>query len=636
MASQKLENLLNLALSAGENERLASMQLNVGFSEESRKWELIVKYNGDLGRLNNELIQIEELIAGYAIVTIPENLIQAFAELDEVEYVEKPKRLYFSTLQGKQASCIPPVTAREPFLTGRDVLIGVIDSGIDYKNSEFINTAGSRIQYLWDQTLTPAAVNARLGQTEGEVQSEFAGRAAAPAGFSTGVEFGKARIDAALNSANPDSLVPSFDTSGHGTAVAAIAAAGGNLQDGRFKGVAPESELIVVKLGSPAPDSFPRTTELMRALTYVVRKAVELGRPVAINLSFGNTYGSHDGTSLVERFLDNIAEIGRTVICVGSGNEGAAGGHVSGNLLQGRGNALGGPVLAGQPTAGQLVPGQFTPGRFPPEQIVGRVELNIGSYQPSVSVQLWKEYVDRFQIALISPAGIRQEIDSLRTGMQTHIMEQTKILLYIGEPSPYSVNQEIYFDFLPLQSYVNAGIWTFELAPISIVSGNYDFYLPSNTVLNAATRFFTPTPDKTLTIPSTAAKVITVGAYDAGYESYADFSGRGYPLQSIAGERVNQGSIKPDIAAPGVAINTVGPDNTLVQVSGTSFAVPFATGSAALLMEWGIVRGNDPYLYGEKVKAYFRRGARPVRGESVYPNERVGYGALCVAESIPI
>lgn len=577
MASQKLENLLNLALSAGENERLVSMQLNVGFSEESRKWELIVKYNGNLGRLNNELIQVEELIAGYAIVTIPENLIQAFAELDEVEYVEKPKRLYFSTLSGKQASCILPVTAREPFLTGRNVLIGVIDSGIDYKNSEFINTAGSRIQYLWDQTLTPAAVDARLLQTEGETPGEFAGRAAAPAGFSTGVEFDKARIDAALNSSNPDSLVPSFDASGHGTAVAAIAAAGGNLQDGRFKGVAPESELIVVKLGSPAPDSFPRTTELMRALTYVVRKAVELGRPVAINLSFGNTYGSHDGTSLVERFLDNIAEIGRSVVCVGSGNEGAAGGHVSGSLLQGREGTFGGTALAGQIATGQLAAGR----------LIRRVELNIGSYQPSVSVQLWKEYVDRFQIALISPAGIRQEIDSLKTGMQTHIMEQTKVLLYIGEPSPYSVNQEIYFDFLPLQSYVNAGIWTFELAPIGTVSGNYDFYLPSNTVLNAATRFFTPTPDKTLTIPSTAAKVITVGAYDAGYESYADFSGRGYPLQSLAGERVNQGSIKPDIAAPGVAINTVGPDNTPVQVSGTSFAAPFATGSAALLMEWG-------------------------------------------------
>jgi len=140
---------------------------------------------------------------------------------------------------------------------------------------------------------------------------------------------------------------------------------------------------------------------------------------------------------------------------------------------------------------------------------------------------------------------------------------------------------------------------------------------------------------KTLTIPSTASKVITVGAYDAVYEAYADFSGRGYPLQSVVGERINQGSIKPDIAAPGVAVNTIGPNNTFVQVSGTSFATPFATGSAALMMEWGIIRDNDPYLYGEKVKAYLRKGARPIRGETVYPNERVGYGALCVEDSLP-
>ena len=587
MENQKLENLLNLSLSVSEAEREKSSQLSTGFLTDSRKWELIVKYNGDLSRLQSELIQVEELIAGYAIVTLPENLIDAFAALDEVEYVEKPKRLYFATLQGKRASCIPEVTVRAPFLTGKGVLVAVIDSGIDYENPEFRNGDGeTRIQYLWDQTLVP---------------SETIGFP--PAGFSEGVEFDKAKIDEALRSNMPETMVPSFDTSKHGTAVAAIAAAGGNLMDGRFEGVAPESELIVVKLGSPLPDSFPRTTQLMRALTYVVKKAVEIGKPVAINLSFGNTYGSHDGTSLLERFLDNVSEIGRTVICVGSGNEGAAGGHISGSFASG--------------------------------QQRKRIELNVGNYQSSFSVQLWKEYVDRLLVALISPSGIREEIDTLRTGMQTITMEQTNILLYIGEPSPYSVNQEIYFDFLPQQTYMNPGIWTFELTPVRAVSGNYDLYLPSNVSLNADTRFFTSTPDKTLTIPSTASKVITVGAYDVSYEAYADFSGRGYPLQSIAGERVNQGSIKPDIAAPGVAINTIAPGGIPVQVSGTSFATPFVTGSAALLMEWGIVRGNDLFLYGEKVKAYLRRGARPLRGEANYPNARSGYGALCVADSLP-
>lgn len=129
MENQKLEALLNLALEVEEAERLKSGQLGVGFLEDTGRWELIVKYNGDIERLQSNVIQVEELIAGYAIVTLPENLIETFTQLEEVEYVEKPKRLYFSTLQGKQASCIFPVTARDPYLSGKGVLIAVIDSG---------------------------------------------------------------------------------------------------------------------------------------------------------------------------------------------------------------------------------------------------------------------------------------------------------------------------------------------------------------------------------------------------------------------------------------------------------------------------------------------------------------------------
>lgn len=603
MANQKLETLLNLALEIEEQQRQKSDQLGVGFSEESNTWELIVKYNGDINRLQSSVIRVEELIAGYAIVTIPESLIDTFTQLDEVEYVEKPKRLYASTFMGKQSSCIFPVTARDPYLTGRGVLIAVIDSGIDYQSPEFMDEQGNtRIQFLWDQTLTPEGVNSLLP----EDNMEFADAAAPPEGFYTGVEFSKYRIDAALKSRVPDRIVPSFDTSGHGTAVAAIAAAGGRLVGGQYMGVAPESELLIIKMGTPAPESFPRTTELMQALTYAVKKAVEIGKPLAINLSFGNTYGSHDGTSLVERFLDNAAEIGRTVVCVGSGNEGAAGGHISGSFGMSEN------------------PGQMR-----------QIELSVGNYQTAFSVQLWKEYVDLFGVVLISPGGVRITVDISQTGGRSVVAEDTEVLIYVGEPSPYSVNQEIYFDLLPLGNYVNQGVWTFQLSPVRTVNGNYDFYLPSSAVLNSDTRFFTPTPVKTLTIPSTASKVITVGAYNAVYEAYADFSGRGYPLMSIPGGRISQRDIKPDIVAPGTDIHTIGPGNTFVQVSGTSFATPFVSGSAALMMEWGIVRGNDPYLYGEKVKAYLRRGAKPIRGEREYPNAKVGYGALCVADSLP-
>lgn len=599
MANQKLEALLGLALSVEEAERQKSGQLGVGFIEETRKWELIVKYNGDIGRLQSDIIGVEELIAGYAIVTVPEELIDTFSQLDEVEYVEKPKRLYFSTLQGKQVSCIFPVTRREPYLTGRGVLVAVIDSGIDYTSPEFMDRDGNtRIRFLWDQTLVPEQVNELLPGRED--LSDWTGTAAPPEGFLTGVEFSEQRINAALKSNTPKQVVPSGDTSGHGTAVAAIAAAGGIFLEGQYQGVAPESQLLVVKMGTPAPDSFPKTTELMRALTYVVKKAVELGMPLTVNLSFGNTYGSHDGTSLVERFLDNVSEIGRTVICVGSGNEGAAAGHVAGSF-------------------GRLsVPGEER-----------KIELSVAGYQRTFNIQIWKEYVDSFQIKLRSPGGAEIVVDMNRPGGQSYIIENTEVLVYVGEPSPYSVNQEIYFDFLPRFRYVDEGIWSILLQPIWTVTGNYDLYLPSSVVLNEGTRFFTPSSAKTLTIPSTASKVITVGAYNAAFEAYADFSGRGYPMRNISAERIIQGTIKPDLVAPGVDIATIGPDGTFVRVSGTSFATPFVTGSVALMMEWGIVRGNDAFLYGEKVKAYLRRGAKPIRGEMEYPNDKVGaYGII--------
>lgn len=589
MDSQKLENLLNLALDSNMEERDKSLELNVGYNEQESTWELIVKYSGDLTRLGSEVIKVEELIAGYAIVTIPQSLIDSFAELEEVEYIEKPKRLFFALAQAKEASCIYGVTQREPFLTGKGTLVAVIDSGIDYARMDFRTREGlSRILYLWDQSLVP---NTENGQS-------------APEGFSIGVEFNNEQINEALRAggeAERFRMLPSIDTSGHGTSVAAIAAGNGLSSDGRYVGVAPECELLVVKLGTPRQDSFPRTTELMRALTYVVNKAVELSRPLSINLSFGNTYGAHDGSSLLERFVDNVSEIGRNVICVGSGNEGAAGGHVSGILTE-----------------------------------AARIELALSAYERTVNVQLWKEYVDDFRITVISPGGEQQSIDTSKPGATSYILEQTKIMVYVGEPSPYSVSQEIYFDFIPVGTYLDNGVWVFRLEPVDVVTGNYYLYLPSSVVLNRGTRFYAPTPEVTFTIPSTSAKVVTVGAYNHVFESYADFSGRGYLLENRQEGWRAGGIVKPDLVAPGVNIAIGNGRGGTQEVTGTSFAAPFVTGSAALMMEWGIVRGNDPYLYGEKVKAYLRKGARPLRGEAVYPNVRVGYGALCLAASLPL
>lgn len=566
MQNQKLENLLNLALSVTPEEREKSGNLRVGYNPEERTWELIVKYSGDLGALSDMGITVEEMVNEYAILTAPESEIDALSELPQIEYIEKPKRLYFAMNQAKAASCINLLQEGNRGLSGRGVLTAVIDSGIDYYHEAFRREDGTtRIWKLWDQTL--------------------------------GVIYTEEEINEALKAgsrAEARQIVPSIDLSGHGTAVAGIAAGSGG-ETNQYRGIAYESNLLVVKLGIPESEGFPRTTELMRAVNFVVREAVLRRMPVAVNLSFGNTYGSHDGTSLLETFLDDISNYGKSVFVVGTGNEGAGAGHSSGLL-----------TMAGSQ----------------------ETELSIGPYQTGISVQLWKSYADSFEIRLVTPSGETIGPISSRLGPQTITFENLSILVYYGKPGPFSVAQEIYFDFVPMENYVEEGIWTFRFTPLQIVEGRYDLWLPSAGVLNRSTRFLVPSPDTTLTIPSTAAKVISVGAYDDAYQAYADFSGRGYT------RRTNQ--VKPDIVAPGVNIITAKSGGGYSAVTGTSFATPMVTGSAALMMQWGIVEGRDPFLYGEKIKAYLIRGARKLPGYSEWPNPLLGWGALCVRESLPL
>lgn len=618
--NEKLEELLRLALETPEEVRQQTEDLNTGFDEETKTWELIVKYHGSLDGLEEMGIQVEYLIAGYAILTVPEALVDEVVAVEEVEYVEKPKRYFYNQVLPREGSCIIELgqpTPSQPMpgqptpgqpsqgqsilgpfndngrtgtagLSGEGIVIAVLDSGIEYRLPEFRRPDGStRIRFLWDQTL-------ELGGTSD----------AAP--FLKGTIFTEAEINEALaldSGMEQFARLPSLDVSGHGTAVAAIAA--GNSSE--YRGVAPEAELIVVKLGVPGEFSFPRTTEIMRAVTFAVQKGVELGRPTVINMSFGNTYGAHDGSSLLERFLDNAAEIGRTVICVGSGNEGSNDGHIEGNLN---------------------------------EQNPAEIELVVADYESSLSVQLWKNYSDEFDVFLRSPGGREVRItERINAGKYTIDLEQTRVLIYLGDPTPYSVTQEIYFEMIPLSgNYIDSGVWTIRLEASpedEAILGNYYFYLPSGAIRNEGTGFLRSTPDVTLTIPSTAAKVITVGAYDPVFESYAEFSGRGYADVDRTIGVVMAGLAKPDLVAPGVDIVVPSSFGGSRVVSGTSFATPIVSGSAALLMEWGIVRGNDPFLYGEKIKAYLRKGARPLRGEAEYPNEKVGWGALCVADSFP-
>lgn len=606
--NQKLEDLLQLALQTPESDRIRTQELNVGFDTDAITWELIVKYHGSLDVLEVLNVQVEYLIAGYAVLTVPEQLVERVAELEQIEYVEKPKRYFYGVEMPSYGSCIAQATLRDPNLSGKGVLVAVLDSGIDYKKQEFRRNDGStRIRYLWDQTLKP------------DESTEPARRP--PEGFLMGVEFDSQQINAALaaqTSQQQFQMLPSVDTSGHGTAVAGIAVG----YSASYQGVASEAELLVVKLGQPQETSFPRTTEIMRGVTYALQKAIALQMPLVINLSFGNTYGAHDGSSLLERFLDNASEIGRTVICVGSGNEGSSGGHLAGSLLEmpDQSGADGVPSRVGSAVARPV-----------------SVELSVGEYEQSLSIQLWKNYCDKYRIYLRSPNNQEVQLpEAINSGKYTLRLEQTEIFVYFGEPAPYAVPEEIYFELLPIErNYINSGVWTIRIEPAQVVTGRYYFYLPSGTVRGSGTAFYRSTPDVTMTIPATAAKVISVGAYDSTYEAYADFSGRGYADANRTIGVVAAGLAKPDIAAPGVGI--LAPDiyGGYNPFTGTSFATPIVAGSCALLMEWGIVRGNDPFLYGEKVKAYLRAGARALRGENYYPNARVGWGGLCVVSSLP-
>lgn len=602
MPDQKLDNLLNLALDATEEEREKSRNLNVGYEKQARKWEIIVKYS-EVGIANEEVsdgmkygvrndrdsveillggpeISVVPLLGGYAIVTLSESILDEYSRRPQIEFIEKPTRLYFEDLFSKEASCITQVQRDEPGnlqLTGRGVLIGIVDSGVDYRHPAFLTADGkSRILRLWDQSIPGNP----------------------PEGYATGTEYTNEEINEALSLSVQEGrrLVPSEDVSGHGTAVLGVAAGSDFSRGSVNRGVAYESDLLVVKMGIPRQDSFPRTTELMQGVDYLVRQAIRMGRPIAINLSFGNNYGSHRGDSLLETYLDSVSGMGKNVICVGMGNNGNDALH----------------------TGGKLSPGE-----------IQEIELGVGAFEPTVNVQLWKNYEDEMEIYLEHPAGERVGPLFETLGAQRWQAGNTELLIYYGKPAPYHVTQEIYVDFLPQDEktpYVDSGVWKIILAARNIKNGEYFLWLPGGKTLNPGTAFYLPRPQGTLTIPATARRVISVGAYDARQNTYADFSGRGcralpYP--------------KPDLAAPGVDIYAPRPGGGYAAFTGTSFSTPFVTGAAALLMEWGIIRRNDPYLYGEKLKAYLRRGAKALQGSEKLPNDLIGWGRLCLESSLP-
>ncbi|MCL2415764.1 MAG: S8 family serine peptidase, partial [Defluviitaleaceae bacterium] len=339
--------------------------------------EMIIKYRGDIMALAEQLdAKIEILNSNYAIMTLPLSYIPLLGDFKEIEYYEPPKDVSLIMTESLYHVCID--TNVTSTLSGNGVIIALLDSGIDYTHPDFRNANGTtRILYLWDMTIPGNP----------------------PDGFNVGSLYDSDDINLALESGNPFEIVPSVDFIGHGTAVAGVCAGNGAYSGGLERGVAPEASIIAVKLGREGGVHSARTIELMRALKFVSDRSYLLYAPMAINISYGTNQGAHDGQSLFESYIDEVASMTRIAICVASGNEGSAGHHFSGNL------ATGGREFV-------------------------RFSVSGGVY--TMYMVFWKDFADDFTFELFSPTGRSSGSVHAYDGRKTVILDNTQIFFDMG------------------------------------------------------------------------------------------------------------------------------------------------------------------------------------------------------------
>ncbi|MDD6212272.1 MAG: S8 family serine peptidase [Clostridiales bacterium] len=593
MTENRVDPNLQLAVTAEQEGIELTGSLSVGFDETKDRWSVILRLAGfDEGMEEWERrgIQTTMLYEGYGIASVPSSQLAWLEQQSELIYVEKPYRIFFN--QEEIVSSREIVLPKREFvpsgekdqirkqetkimsnggdLSGIGVLVAVLDTGIDVQHPDFFRENGtSRVLFFWDQ--------------------EAAGTP--PMGFRRGSEYTAEDI-----TANPD-IGAKFGT-GHGTGVLGIAAGNGRASGGRYRGIAWESDILAVNLAAPEENGFPRTIELMEAVEYVMRKAQELNRPIAINISLGNNYGSHEGNSLFETYLTERQSSWKSLICIGTGNEALTGVHAQGDL-------------------GET---PKTPGQIAAR--IQEVELAIGGGERNLSVQLWIAEGDELTVELVQPNGRVLGSSRRENEYQQWMAGDTLVLSYVGGPSPFSTSKVFLWDWSVSgeESFIPEGIWRFRLIPGRIIDRRFDFFLSGSEIRGYDTRFLRPEPNTTLTIPSAAQGPAAVGAYNQNSNSPAPFSGRGYTRET--------NRIKPDLAAPGVNVTGPAIGGGYREWTGTSFAAPFVTGNAALLMEWGIVEGRDPYLYGERAKAALIRQVRQIPALPNYPNRQLGWGVL--------
>lgn len=566
----KIDPSLILAMQLTDAELNKSVDSAIGFEPTTNSWRLIIKYGGDLNAVAAKYnAEVEILTDKYAIVTIAESHIYNFSAQREIEYIEKPKQLDYQINRGLHDTCISQVVNSPPDYLDGD---GVLIGIID-----------SGISYRHPDFQNPDGTTRILRLWD------QAGSGTPPDGFATGCEYTDQDLNRFLqNSAYQSTPLPSADLSGHGTMVAGIAAGNGRSRNGFYQGVAPKASLAVVKLGPIDSLGYPiKNIDVMRGIKYLVSLARDLDMPLALNLSYGSPYGGRDGTGLFETYIDDIALEWKTILVTGTGNNGASMQHAEGDIYT-------------------------TP----------NVSFVINGLISGLALEIWKSGSDSCHIEIIFPDGQSTRIvPALEQAIRYRHHGQSIVVLYT-DPTPINRNDSIHIEIISDGGYLDDGIWSIRFHDLHSLFGKYDIWMHGSAC--EACNFLNPSAYNTITLPATAQNVISVAAYDYKTGKIADFSGRGNYSFVPA---------KPDIAAPGVNIHTTGLYGGYEIASGTSIAAPFVTGACALLMQWGIIMGNDPYMYGNRLKnALLTSATRDYSG--VYPNSIWGYGKLCLHDTL--
>lgn len=462
-------------------------------------------------------------------------------------------------------------------LTGRNVLIGIIDTGIDYLNREFMREDDtSRILSIWDQTIRDNTnESVYIGETYSNEQINAA-------------------INASKNNEDPYKIVPSKDNVGHGTKVAGIIGARGYSSE--FKGIANDSEFVIVKLfessnfvqilkdnGVP-PVPVYNTSETIAGLEYLKRIFLQLKKPMVIYIGVGGTDGAHDGTDLISRYVSSLGSLRGICLVSGVGNEGAAQGHASGYI-----DAVGG---------------------------IKAIDLRIPREMKYFSFNIYIRKPNRASLNVISPTGESSSIIESKIGQSQYykfVFTNTEMMVKYSTPDHFTGHEIINIAF----NNIKPGIWTFQLIGYYIANGRYDIWLPPKVTLPENTIFLESDPYNTLTVPSTAINVVTVAYYGEGNSLIAS-SGKGYNANNF---------INPNLATIGMNVLTIQPLGGVTTFSGSSAATAIVAGACALLLEWGVVKGNDTTMYSKKIISYLTYGA--YRNELYrFPNRETGYGDL--------